>query len=100
MSLLNHEVARKAGLWDKKVVDLDKETLKLVKWWRLNLMDLFLGGLDIRDPFPVGAVEIFPDAAGVCKTSCTFNGLGAVELDSEKWLMWQWPTGVVEVSLL
>ena len=33
-SLLNHVVARKAGLWDNKVVELDKETLKSVKWWR------------------------------------------------------------------
>ena len=33
-SLFNHMVARKAGLWDNKVVDLDKETLKSVKWWR------------------------------------------------------------------
>ena len=30
-SLLNHVVARKAGLWDNQVVDLDKETLKSVK---------------------------------------------------------------------
>ena len=33
-SLLNHVLARKAGLWDNKVVELDKETLKSVEWWR------------------------------------------------------------------
>ena len=50
-SLLNHMVARKAGLWDNKVVDLDKETLKLFKWWRLNLIDFFHGAADITDLF-------------------------------------------------
>ena len=28
-SFLNHVVARKAGVWDDRVVDLDKETLRL-----------------------------------------------------------------------
>ena len=69
--------------------------------WRLNFMALFHGGAHITHPlskalFPVGAVEIFSDAAGVCETSSTFKGLGAVELESGKWLMWQWPAGVVE----
>ena len=74
-------MASKAGLCDNKVVELDKEPLKSVIWWRLNLMTLFHGGLDITDPFMkslflVGAVEIFPDAAGLCESG--------VELESGK----------------
>ena len=60
---------------------------------------MFHGGSDITDPFmkalyPVGAVEIFPDAEGVCETSSTFKGLEAVDLKSGKWLMWPWPAGM------
>ena len=54
-----------AGLWDNREVELDMETLKSFKWWKLNLMALFHGGLDITDSlmkafFLVGVVEIFP----------------------------------------
>ena len=100
-AFINNIVSRKVGHWDDRMVELDKETLKQVKWWRLNMMALFHGGSGITDPFvkfvfPGGAVEIFPDAAGVSEVSVTFKGLGVVELESGKWTMWKWPQNVIE----
>ena len=50
-AFINNRVSRKEGHWDDRRVKLDRETLKQVKWWRLNMMALFHGGSGIMDPF-------------------------------------------------
>ena len=100
-SLISGVVAMKKNHYDDRVVSLGKQELRQVKWWRLNLMALFHGGSRITDPrrhllFPVDPVWVYSDAAGVTEESQTFKGLGAVNMETGKWIMQQWPRKIIK----